>query len=442
MTKTTTTYTCAHCGYTTPSWMGKCPECDAWNSFGKKEEDNSPHKEKRIKSKLTKIKDIDHTLQEKTKTAIAEFDRVIGSGITDGMSILFGGEPGIGKSTLVLQIAGKYSEIGKKVLYVSGEESPEQISERSARLNINKDNIWMLSESLIPQIEKAINTTEPNLIIIDSIQTLVIPEIMSSAGSVLQVREIAFRLNTLAKNKKIPIIFVGHVTKEGMVAGPKVLEHIVDTVIYLEGDGSNPWRILRPYKNRFGPTSEIGLFQMTEKGFEEVKNPGMMFLKKKDKELPGAVITCAIEGGRPLLLEIQSLVSKSPYSMAKRTVNGVDTNRVSIIAAVLEKKANVKLFDKDIFIKIIGGIRINDTALDLAIASAIISSTNNEPFAHNAIIIGEIGLTGEIHPVSHLDIRLKEIEKLGFKKAIIPNQEISLKTSLDLIKIKTVRELV
>ena len=444
MSKDKTVFVCSECGYESPKWMGKCPACNTWNSF---------YEEKLVKSAGTKYEKkkevtpvILNDLQGKdvirSKTGFGELDRVLGGGIVKGSLILLGGEPGIGKSTLILQICDKINGEGQ-VLYVSGEESAEQIKIRADRLGINNKDILFLGETDISLVQEAILKTNPKLVIIDSIQTMYSDEITSAPGSVSQVREITSKIMRICKENEITTIIIGHVTKDGNIAGPRVLEHMVDTVLYLEGERYFSYRILRGVKNRFGSTNEIGMFEMQQQGMTEILNPSSILISEREDNPPGSVIVASIEGTRALLAELQSLVTPSVFGLPRRTANGMDYNRLILLIAVLEKKAGLMLGNQDVYLNVVGGIKINEPALDLGVIIAVASSFKNLPIDKNTVAIGEVGLTGEIRSVNNIEKRIKEAEKLGFKKCIIPENNKKLlkeKYKLDIIGVKNITE--
>ncbi len=403
-------FECIECGYTSPKWMGKCPGCGAWDSFIEAKEE----KKRKIssKSKILKLDEIEKEEIKRFSTGNSELDLVLGGGIVPGELVLIGGSPGVGKSTLMLKLAGN---IDKKVLYIAGEESPSQIKLRASRLNLKNKNLFIMPEIVLENFIDEIKNY--NLVIIDSIQTIYSNEIQSAPGSVSQVRNATFELMRVAKENKIPIFIVGHITKEGSIAGPRVLEHMVDCVLYFEGEISNEIRILRAFKNRFGSTSEIGIFEMKNSGLEVAKN--RIFFDKKPT--PGSVVSVILEGSRPIILEVQALVSES-YSIPKRSATGFDINRLNMILALLEKKLNIPLNRYDVFINVAGGIKITETGADLAIIMAIVSSFKNRPISKESIFIGEVSLVGDIREVAGIEQRLKEAANLGFKKAIIPSK--------------------
>jgi len=434
MSKSRVKYICSNCGYETLRWLGKCPECESWNSFTEEIIETSKRKPVITKSKfeLNTIETISANEEDRIKTGINEFDRVLGGGLMPGSVILLGGDPGIGKSTLAMQAI---ANINQKVLYATGEESEKQIKLRASRLKLNSSEFYVQAETNLSDILGAINQLSPAVVVIDSIQTMYRSELDNSPGTITQIRECTALLMEEAKKKHYCVIIIGHVTKEGMIAGPKLLEHMVDTVIQFEGESNYSFRILRAQKNRFGSTNEIGVFEMHEDGLREVKNPSELFLSEREKQTPGSVVTSSIEGTRPILLEVQALVTPSNYGYPQRVSNGFDQRRLSILLAVLEKRANVRVSATNVFVNIAGGIRITEPAADLAVCIAIASSLTEKVVDNQAIILGEVGLGGEIRSVGHIDKRIQEAEKLGFKSVIIPSgNEKGLKIS---DKIKT-----
>lgn len=447
MAKSKTIFVCNECGYESAKWLGKCPACNAWNSFYEeklvKEKDGSFISDKKTKSsKPTTLNSIEGKETTRTSTGVGELDRVLGGGLVKGSLVLLGGEPGIGKSTLILQICDKMQGEGK-VLYVSGEESAEQIKIRADRLNIKNDNILFLGETDIDLIADAIKETNPKLVIIDSIQTMYSDEITSAAGTVSQVREITARIMKICKQEAITTIIIGHVTKEGNIAGPRVLEHMVDTVLYLEGERYFSYRILRGVKNRFGSTNEVGMFEMQEKGMMEIKNPSSILISEREDNPPGSIIVASQEGTRPLLIELQALTTPTVFGLPRRTANGIDYNRLTVLMAVLEKRANMNLGSQDVYLNVVSGIKLQEPAIDLGIILAVASSFKGISIPKDLVAIGEVGLTGEIRAVNMIEKRLKEAEKLGFKKCIIPeNNKKLLKDNykLDIIGVRNIQE--
>jgi DNA repair protein RadA/Sms len=444
MSKTRIKYICSNCGYESPKWLGKCPECENWNSFTEEIVETNHRKPSSFKGemKITKITDISANEEERIKTGIIEFDRVLGGGLMPGSVTLLGGDPGIGKSTLVMQAS---SLIKEKVLYVTGEESERQIKIRAKRLNLKSENFYVLAETNMSPILSAMNKLSPEVVIIDSIQTVYRNELENSPGTITQIRECTSLLMEEAKKKHYCIIIVGHVTKEGFIAGPKILEHIVDTVIQFEGESNHSFRILRALKNRFGNTNEIGIFEMHEEGLTEVKNPSELFLSEREREAPGSVVTASMEGTRPLLLEVQALVTPSNYGYPQRVTTGFDQRRLSILLAVLEKRGNFRLSANNVFLNMAGGVRISETAVDLAVCCSIASSLLDKVVNNQTVVIGEVGLGGEIRSVGHIEKRIQEAEKLGFKLVIIPKnnaKNVKKGGSVKIVVVETLMEAV
>lgn len=428
MGKLKTKYVCQECGYISLKWMGKCPECSSWQSFVEEFVEKKRHSSDIstvISQKPVKLKNIEIETENRFSTSNGELDRVLGGGIVRGSLVLVGGDPGIGKSTLLIQVANNIGALGLKVLYVSGEESLKQIKMRADRLGIDNENLYIVSENNLQFISKYIEEINPNLLIIDSIQTVYNPNITSAPGSVSQVREGTATLMKLSKSHGIATFIVGHVTKTGSIAGPKVLEHMVDTVLYFEGEKHNIYRVLRAVKNRFGSTNEIGIFEMTNNGLEEVINPSHLFLAHRPKQTAGSVVVASIEGTRPVLIEIQALISPTNFGTPRRMATGIDYNRVVMLMAVLEKKVGLQLQAQDGYINVVGGIQLNEPAVDLAIVGAIASSFRNKVIHHQTIIFGEVGLTGEVRSVNNAEKRIVEAGKMGFKTCIIPKGNLS-----------------
>lgn len=444
--KNKTVFVCQQCGYESVKWLGKCPSCSAWNTFVEEQQKielTSSQNSRQLtgfSSGTFALNDVAVKSFERIKTNIKEFDNMIGGGIVPGSLTLLGGAPGIGKSTLMLQISSALSKSGT-VLYISGEESLSQVKSRADRLKINKDNIFLASETNLENIIQAINKIEPKFLVIDSIQTTYHPEFTSAPGSVGQVRECSAELLRIAKSKHITVFLLGHVTKDGDLAGPRVLEHIVDTVLYFENEKQQIYRILRAHKNRFGPTSEIGIFEMKGDGLSEVQNPSLIFLGERSTNVAGNIISASMEGTRPLLLEIQSLVSRTNFGFPRRMVSGYDLNRVTIIIAVLEKRIGIPLDNQDVFINIAGGMKVKETAVDLAIACAIACANSNIICSSKTIVFGEVGLAGEVRAIGQVCERLTEAQKLGFTKAIIPKSNLKTlhyKGKIDVIGVDNV----
>ena len=425
MAKVKSKYVCQNCGYETAGYLGKCPECGSWGSFV---EEFSAPVEKKTEIEVfdttppMTLDEIEMNSEIRMSTNISEFDRVLGGGIVQGSLVLIAGDPGIGKSTILLQTSGELCNTGKKVLYISAEESASQIKLRAERLGVKSNTLFIYPQTNLELIKKHIESMKPDLVIVDSIQAIYTSMIQSSAGSVSQIRECCNMLMHIAKSQNISIIVIGHVTKEGNIAGPKVLEHMVDTVIQFEGDKTKTYRILRSIKNRFGNTSEVGIFEMSATGLTEVINPSELFLKEYNQtQTPGSTIIVTSEGTRPLLVEIQALVGTTPYPAPRRIANGVDTGRVLQILAVLEKRIGLNLSKQDVYVNVIGGIDVNEPAADLGIALAIVTCVRDVVFDPQTAIIGEIGLSGEIRAVNHIEKRINEAQKLGFKRIIIPD---------------------
>lgn len=430
-TKIKTQFICSECGYQSPKWMGKCPGCGEWNTLTETVVSDSKAQQKLSPASkpvlnVKKISEIDEDFKTRYSTGISELDRVLGGGIVGGSLILVGGNPGIGKSTLLLQICQSTS---KKILYVSGEESERQIKMRAKRLGVTCESLYLASETDIETVISYIEQTEPEIVIIDSIQTMHRSDIASSAGSVPQVREATNMLMYIAKQKGISMLIVGHVTKDGSLAGPRVLEHMVDCVLYFEGDDSLSFRILRCVKNRFGSTNEIGVFTMTDTGLEGVENPSAALLEGRQLNSAGSAVVSTLEGSRGVLAEIQALVAKNGYSNPRRMGNGIDYNRMAMLVAVLERRAGIPLYSSDVYVNVAGGLKIDETAIDLGICIAIASAHLDRPIAPDVVFIGEVGLNGELRTVSQLEKRLSEAAKMGFSTAVVP------KTSLKRINV-------
>ncbi|HBH60321.1 MAG TPA: DNA repair protein RadA [Nitrospiraceae bacterium] len=439
MSRSKVLYQCQSCGYASPKWLGKCPDCGGWNSFS--EEQRVTGLKRQGTAEPVALSEISASTGARYSTEIKELDRTLGGGVVMGSVVLIGGDPGIGKSTIILQSLKGLTKLGK-VLYVSGEESPEQIKIRADRLNIASDEIILLPETSLEGIISVAQKINPKVIVIDSIQTIFSIELPSAPGSVGQIRECATKLMFMAKKNSIPLFIIGHVTKEGAIAGPKVLEHIVDTVLYFEGDKGNPFRILRAVKNRFGSTNEIGVFEMQGSGLKEVDNPSELFLSERPENVPGSVVTVSLEGTRPLLVEIQALVTASSFGVPRRTAIGVDYNRINLLVAVLDKRLGLHLGGMDIYVNVVGGLKIDEPAIDMGIAAAIASSFKNKTIEAGTFTFGEVGLSGEMRAISQAETRIKEAAKLGFKKGVVPaNNTGSVKGSdIEIIGVKNVEE--
>jgi len=437
-------FVCSNCDAQFPKWSGRCSECGSWGTLSEEIHDKKEDIKKDTISKigsadLIDLKKVDTLNLKRLTTGISEIDRVLGGGFVPGSLILLSGEPGIGKSTLVAQIADALSK-DRLVIYVSGEESAAQVKGRLERLNCSLDNLRFIGETNIEKIISSVLKAKPDLIIIDSIQTVYSSLIPSEAGSLNQIRAGAVKFLEVAKEHDITVILIGHITKDGQVAGPKSLEHIVDTVLYLEAETNNNYCLLRASKNRFGSINELGILEMTGLGFKEVLNPSLVFIDAAHVELAGSVIGCVVEGTRPFLVDIQSLVSKTVFGYPQRKTSGFDLNRLQVLSAVLSKRTKINLTSQDIILNVVGGLRLNDPALDLAVCAAIISSGLNKNFDRHTIVLGEVGLGGEIRAVSKIEQRLAEAEKLGFTQAIIPNVDVKAK-KIKIIKLKNLAEL-
>jgi DNA repair protein RadA/Sms len=427
MVKLKTRYICQECGSTQPKWMGRCPDCNEWNTLVEtvvetsKTGSASPAARQALfnRSQPQPLTQIAADNYRRTLLPMDEFNRVLGGGLVPGSLVLIGGDPGIGKSTLLLQMSAGLAKEGQ-VLYISGEESAQQIKLRADRLNIMEERLLILTETNMTAILEHIRQASPQFLVVDSIQTVYLEELQSAPGSVSQVRECAARFQEVAKIQNIPVFLIGHVTKTGIIAGPRVLEHMVDTVLYLEGERFHAYRLLRSVKNRFGATNEIGIFEMGDVGLNEVLNPSEVFLAERLPNASGSSIAVTLEGTRPLLVEIQALASTTSFGNPRRTANGVDMNRLLLIVAVLTKRVGVRLADQDIFVNVVGGMQIKEPASDLAVAIALASSVRNRPVAADVALIGEVGLSGELRAVGHLETRLKEAAKLGFKRCLLP----------------------
>ncbi len=446
MAKEKIIYTCSECGYEIGKWMGRCTSCGGFNTFSEAVVKKTLGKTVALTlSKPKKLDEIEKLSNERVKTNIGELDRVLSGGFVSGSLTLFGGDPGIGKSTLLLQICQKIGVQDKEILYVSGEESLQQIKLRASRLGITTENLSVLSETNMTAAESIILEEKPDFVIIDSIQTVYKEELTQSAGSITQTRECVTALMRIAKQNNISIIIVGHVTKEGALAGPKMLEHMVDTVIYFEGEKTASYRIIRTVKNRFGSTNEVGVFEMRAEGLVEIKNPSKYMLEGRPIGVSGSAVTCSIEGTRPIMTEVQALVSYTNFGQPRRTANGLDYNRIVMLLAVIEKRCNIELSNYDAYVNIAGGMKIVEPALDASVVCAVWSSYKNIPIDPYTLVFGEVGLSGEIRGVTNAERRVQEAAKLGFKRCIIP--EVNLKgldnkTDLKVLGVKSILELI
>ena len=444
MAKNQSVFVCSSCGNESAKWLGKCPACNEWNTY---------YEEKVVKEKATgnkflakaetlKLKEVETNKYERYKTGYEELDRVLGGGLVQGSLVLIGGEPGIGKSTLILQICDKV-KVNGPILYVSGEESGSQIKMRADRLKIDNENIYFLGETSMQLIDESIDKIKPGLVIIDSIQTIYSDDITAAPGSVSQVREVTSKIMMTCKKQNITTIIIGHVTKDGNIAGPRVLEHMVDTVLYIEGERYFSYRVLRGVKNRFGSTNEVGLFEMREEGMVEIDNPSDIMISDRDGNPSGSVIVATLEGTRTMLIEVQALVTPTAFGMARRTGIGVEFNRLVLLLAVLEKKAFLPLSNQDAYVNVVSGIKLDEPAADLAIALAVASSFKNVSISKDLVAIGEVGLTGEIRSVSSIEKRVKEAERMGFSQCLVPEssrKQIKYKGNIEIIGVRNIKD--
>lgn len=438
-------FQCQSCGYISAKWLGKCPDCGEWNSFVEDVLESEGSKKQLIEyTKPVAINSLEIKISDRLSTGIGELDRVLGGGVVKGSIVLIGGDPGIGKSTLLLQATDNLAKKYGKVLYVSGEESLTQIKLRAERLQVSSENILLLSETLVERIIQCAEEEKLSALVVDSIQTVYTQEAISAPGSVSQIRESATKLMNFAKSAGVPVFLIGHVTKEGAIAGPRVLEHLVDTVLYFEGDRGYAYRILRSVKNRFGPANEIGVFEMTGAGLSEVENPSIIFLSEH-ATTSGSAITATVEGTRAILTEIQALVAPSSFGMPRRNFIGVDYQRVNLLVAVLEKRGKINLAGADIFVNVVGGLKITEPSSDLAVISAIISSFKDTPLPDGLVIFGEVGLSGEVRAIAQTELRIKEASRIGMKRAIIPKSNLERlkdKFNLKISGVRSINELI
>ena len=447
MAKTKTVFYCTACGNESPKWQGRCSACGAWNTMQEHIEKPTAAGKTRsapvgMSRKPQQILQVDCDSEIRFSTGIGELDRVLGGGAVAGSLVLVGGAPGIGKSTLLLQICNSLCA-GRKVLYVSGEESERQLKMRAQRLGVAPQQLFILSETRLSDILEAVDELQPDILIVDSIQTLYQEENESSPGSVSQVKDCTMTLMQLSKSQGVTVFVVGHINKDGNIAGPKVLEHMVDCVLYFEGDPNTSYRLLRAAKNRFGSTNEIGVFEMADKGLLEVPNPSQMLLEGRPENAPGTCVACVMEGTRPVLAEVQALVSKTTFNVPRRTADGFDFNRAALLLAVAEKRGGMKLSIFDAYINVIGGLRLDEPGADLPVVLAVASSYRDQPIADDLVAVGEVGLTGEIRSVSHMNQRLTEAARLGFKKVLIPkngSEKVEIPAGLSVFKVRNIRE--
>jgi DNA repair protein RadA/Sms len=448
MPKQTSIFECQSCGYASPKWLGRCPDCGSWNSFAEGKRPDSPLRKpasgSRPAAAAVRLSDVPADAAPRISTGNSEFDRVLGGGLVPGSLVLLGGEPGIGKSTLLLQVAQSLQAQDRRVLYVSGEESVQQLRMRAERLGAAGGDLLVLAESCLEPILDAAESSRPSGLIVDSVQTTFSEALDSAPGSVSQVRHVAHTLLTLAKGSGIPVFLIGHVTKDGTIAGPKALEHIVDTVLYFEGERHHNHRIVRAVKNRFGAANEVGIFEMTSRGLMPVQNPSDLFLSARESGSPGSAVLCALEGTRPMLVEVQALVVPTQYGTGRRMATGTDYSRVSLLVAMMEKKLGIPLTGCDIYVNVAGGLEISEPASDLAIFAAILSSFRNRALASGTVLLGELGLAGEVRPISQAHLRIREAVSMGFRRCVVPAGNLPLAVDVsgtDLVPLKTVDRL-
>lgn len=429
MAKDKTLFACTACGYETSRWVGRCPGCGAWNTMEEATAVlSAPAKANKQRpgsgAKAMLLKDIPEDIAVRTTTGINELDRVLGGGIVEGALMLIGGDPGIGKSTLLLQVCANLCQLGQRVLYVSGEESAKQIKLRANRLGIASDTLYILAENALDNVEERVKELGPDVAVIDSIQTMYRPDMASAPGSVSQIRECTSQIMRLCKESGTATFLVGHVTKDGAIAGPRMLEHMVDVVLYFEGDRKQEYRLLRAVKNRFGSVNELGVFQMTERGMQVVENPSEQLLSHRAKGASGSVVFCGLEGSRPLLCDVQALATPSYFGTPRRTVGGADTGRVALLLAVLEKRANQKTYNQDVYINVAGGLELSEPAADLALCMAVVSSLKDEAIGADVAVLGEVGLAGEVRAIPQCERRIAECERLGFSTVMVPRENL------------------
>ena len=440
-----TRFVCQECGYQGIRWSGRCPECAQWNSLREEVERDSSALPQRTMTdgipEAVPIGAITQTQEFRLQSGIEELNRVLGGGVVPGSVVLIGGDPGIGKTTLLLQTLNSLEKTGEVGLYVSGEESPQQIKMRAERLGIHSPNLYVVGATSLEEIFRVAETVNPRVMVVDSIQTVFTSELTSAPGSVSQVQEVGCRLMWFAKRTNVPVFIIGHVTKEGVIAGPRLLEHIVDTVLYFEGDKGQSYRILRAVKNRFGPTNEIGVFEMKDEGLIEVDNPSAMFLTGRIGTSAGSVVVSSVEGSRPVLVELQALVSETSYPMPKRMAKGVEGNRVSLLLAVMEKRLGLHFTGHDVYVNVVGGLRIDEPTVDMGIVCAVLSSFRETGLDSRLVVMGEVGLGGEVRPVQHADLRIREAMKLGFTRCVMPEANLELWKPLEGIDVLGIREI-
>lgn len=439
-----TSFHCQACGHQAPRWLGRCPDCGAWNTLKEERVPIAPKgRQAQIQaagSVATPICDIEVVGEARCRTGLGEFDRVLGGGVVPGSLVLIGGDPGIGKTTLLLQALPGLALDDEQVLYISGEESPRQIKMRGQRLGVEHRNLLILAETSLEQILKSVQELRPAAVVVDSIQTVYTEQLTSAPGSISQVQEVAGQLMWFAKRSSVPVFIIGHVTKEGAIAGPRLLEHIVDTVLYFEGDKGHSYRILRAVKNRFGSTNEIGVFEMKDSGLEEVANPSELFLAERPLQSTGSVVVSSLEGSRPILVELQALVSPTSYAMPKRMANGVELNRLSLLLAVMEKRLGMHLSGQDVYVNVVSGIQIDEPAIDLGLVSAVTSSLRESSIDHLTMVMGEVGLGGEVRAINQAELRIREAAKMGFRRCLLPERNLAKVERVDGIELIGIRE--
>ena len=437
-----TEFLCSECGYKSSRWYGKCPGCGAWNTMEEATRFIAPAAAGKATPKQRPgtgaaamlLKDIPEDVTVRTSTGVSELDRVLGGGIVEGALMLIGGDPGVGKSTLLLQVCANLARSGKRVLYISGEESAKQIKLRANRLGIREEQLYVLAENALDAVEEKLNQLQPDVAVVDSVQTMYRPEMASAPGSVSQVRECTSLIMRLCKETGTAIFLVGHVTKDGAIAGPRMLEHMVDVVLYFEGDKMQEYRLLRAVKNRFGSVNELGVFQMTDKGMQVVLNPSEQLLSRRAKGASGSVVFCGLEGSRPLLCDVQALASQSYFGTPRRTVGGADASRVALLPAVLEKRANQKTYNQDVYINVAGGLELSEPAADLALCMAVVSSLKDMPIGADVAVMGEVGLAGEVRAIPQCDRRVAECQRLGFTTIVLPRENMKRLSTPDGVK--------
>ncbi len=440
MAKEKTLFACTACGFETAKWTGKCPGCGAWNTMEEGVVPSRPPEKGRRPQRpgtgaaAMLLKDIPEDVTVRTSTGVSELDRVLGGGIVEGALMLIGGDPGVGKSTLLLQVCAHLARSGKRVLYVSGEESAKQLKLRANRLGIREEQLYVLAENALDAVEEKLNQLQPDVAVIDSVQTMYRPEMASAPGSVSQVRECTSLIMRICKETGTAIFLVGHVTKDGAIAGPRMLEHMVDVVLYFEGDKMQEYRLLRAVKNRFGSVNELGVFQMTDKGMQVVVNPSEQLLSRRAKGASGSVVFCGLEGSRPLLCDVQALASQSYFGTPRRTVGGADASRVALLLAVLEKRANQKTYNQDVYINVAGGLELSEPAADLALCMAVVSSLKDMPIGADVAVMGEVGLAGEVRAIPQCDRRVAECQRLGFTTIVLPRENMKRLATPDGVK--------